>query len=253
MAVIVKVEKNGSFIFRSIKGLELTKDDEERAIKLNNLVKKSLRKFVENTPLLKSPNKKFKNKAEVYWEFGKLIRDIYFKSGLVEPSEKNLFLLNVYIHAPSGLLAKDRGPNRRHIEYCFRLAGYPKKLAEKMKWSEWVYLFDSPSIKKELRFDKWNELKIIKEPENINRKNIRLFAKSINSILKDMDASELSDDGLNNCYDAAWELAKEMIERDFKKETIIRILKGIVKKRNDVGDLIGGINSTEDFVKKQLS
>ena len=120
------------------------------------------------------------------------------------------------MHVPKSLLADDRGHNRIHLEYCFRLAGFSKEKALRMKWSEWVYLFDSPGINREERFDRWLDSKMDDSLINFSRESIRLFVQCANHILGRKETSKLSDDELFRCYEASMD-ASEKIVFDFKR------------------------------------
>lgn len=252
MAIVVKIEESGKFLFDSIKGLGISEEDKEKAIQLNDLIKKKMIQLTKHLKNLKAMIKnRTRNKVEAYWRFGTVLRKIFFESGLIEPSEKKLFWLNVRLHTPHELLAKDRGPNRMHIAYCFRLAGYPKKLALKREWSEWVYLFDSPFINSEERFDNWDKTKIETEHDYTPRENTRFFIQCLNSILKDVETKDLTDEELIRCYEGSWSLSKKLIDKlgtssdkpkkDFK--TFIR------NKSNYIGQLIDGKIAPEEFAK----
>jgi hypothetical protein len=257
MAVIVKIVENGKFLFSSVKGLGISENDQKRAIQLNELIIQEMAKLVAKLKRLRiKVDIKTRNKIEAYWEFGSILRKIFFESGLVDPTERKLVWLNVRMHAPSGLLAKDRGPNRIHIDYCFRLANYPKSLALKREWSEWLYLFDSPFINNEERFDEWDKTKIEADAAYVNRENTRLFIKCLNAILKDIETKDLNDEELFRCYEGAWKISKKLIN-DFgstdSNEFKLKIKSTLSGKSNYVGQLIEGIMNPEEFANKMTS
>lgn len=248
MAVIVKIDENGKYLFDSIKGLGVSEEDKEKAIKLNELIKEQMVELVaklKNTGLVAGNNAR--NKVEAYWEFGTTLKKI-FETGLVDPNEKKLFWFNVRMHAPEGLLAKDRGPNRIHVAYCFRLAGYPKFLALKREWSEWVYLFDSPFINSEERFDNWDKIKIENEDNYTTRENTRLFLQCLNNILKDVETRDLTDEELRRCYEGSLALSKELISSS--KYSDKEILKNVIANESGyIGQLMDGKITPKEFVK----
>lgn len=251
MAIVVSIKENGKFLFQSSKGLEVSEEEMNKAIQLNNLVRKKMEqlfKKLQNSKVV-SGNRN-RNKVEAYWEFGNILRKIVFDSNLVDPSERKLLWQNVRLHAPEGLLAKDRGPNRIHIAYCFRLAGYPKKLALKREWSEWVYLFDSPFVNSEERFDDWDKNKIEKEKNYTSRENTRLFIQCLNSVLKDLETKDLNDDELIRCDEGSLLLSKKLLENskpkkidDFKN----KLKEGIRTQSNSIGQLMDGKISADEF------
>jgi len=239
MAVIVKINEKGEFEYGSIKGLELSEAEQKKALDLNNRIKKEMLKL---SRLVKHAKNKLRNKVELYWNFGYILRRIFDEES-VNPAEKKLFWINVWLHAPKELLAKDRGPNRIHMAYCFRLAWYPKNIALKRKWSEWVYLFDSPFINGESRFDEWDKAKMEKEKSYVLRKNTRLFIQCLNSILGNKATKDLSDNELLRCYDVAWQLTKNLVKH--KKLQVADLkdkLKKIIHQKNN---LIGGVMDGE--------
>ncbi|MBR9677022.1 hypothetical protein GOV04_02680 [Candidatus Woesearchaeota archaeon] len=253
MTIIVEIDKNGKYLFDSIKGIGGSEEDKKKAIQLNEIVKKRL---IQLTSRLKNlrivVGNRTRNKVEAYWEFGLTLRKIFLESGLVEPSEKKLFWLNVGIHAPEGLLAKDRGPNRIHVAYCFRLAGYPKKIALKRKWSEWVYLFDSPFINYEERFDSWDKEKIETEQNYTSRENTRLFIQCLNSILSGVETKDLNDEEIVRCYDGSLKLSKKLITGDYQNDSDnfkIMLKKVISDEINSIGKLIDGSITSEELAK----
>ena len=243
MAVIVAIKEKGNYDYSSVKGVGIPEEEKENARKLNDLTKKEMSKFNSKKHL----KGKLKNKVELYWRFGSVLRNI-FKTGLVIPGERKIYWKNVRLHAPAQLLAKDRGPNRIHIEYCFRLAGYPKNLVLRRKWSEWVYLFDSPSINKENRFDDWDKNKIKKEEKYLSRGNTRLFIQCLNSILENKKTKDLNDDELLSCYEGAWQLTKSLAKNktDVSKDKIKKVIND---QNNLVGKIIGGEISPENFAE----
>lgn len=254
MAVVVSYDKKGNPITRSLSGVGISDNERQKAYELDGLLKARLKKLTDRLTLSKMmPKTGSKNKVEAYWELGSVLRKIFFESGLIAPIEKPLYWLNVKLHAPKELLAKDRGPNRIHVEYCFRLAGYPKEIALKREWSEWVYLFDSPSINKEPRFDRWDEVKIKNEPEYNNRVTIRVFSQCLNAILKNIETSDLTDEELSRCYEGAWLFSTKLLKNFSEKNNKIfrtSVTKKIIEKRNYVGELIEGALTANQFADK---
>lgn len=250
MAVVIKIDEKGHKSYASITGVGSSLEEREKADNLDNLIVNEMDRL---GAILLSKDKEHKyyskDKAEAYWELGSVIRKIFFESRLIEPSEKHLYWINVRIHAPKFLLADDRGHNRLHLEYCFRLAGFSKEKALRMKWSEWVYLFDSPGINREERFDKWLDLKMNCSIE-LSRESIRLFVQCANQILGKKETSKLSDDELFRCYEAAWMLhaklllvSKDMKNSEFKE----RLKKSIQINYNQIGQLIDNFLPPETF------
>jgi len=153
------------------------------------------------------PKQKGKGSLTAYWELGRAIRDVAETEAFPNMAELPLLWQNVKMHLDDVLLYKDRGPRREHLWYCFRLAGYPQELARRMKWGEWVTMFDSPGINQEARFDDWFQRRLQSLIGDCDRAHIRLFAPCINAMLGNIDLPALSDAELHRCYSAGWELA----------------------------------------------
>lgn len=249
MAVITKFNDNGKPIYMSSKGVGSTDAEREKADKLDTTIKTSIAEFINSIKNSSQNHIELRGNVEIYWEFGYILREIFFKSKLIENKEKHLFWLNVKIHSPDELIAKDRGPNRQHIEYCFRLAGFSKEKATMMKWGEWVYLFDSPGINREPRFDEWFDKKIDTEPSRLERNDIRLFVQIINFFLKGIETSDLSNQQLVNIYDASWKIKEKFINSNLKNSEIRDRLSNYLKENfNQLSLMIDGQISINDFV-----
>lgn len=251
MAVVIKIDERGNKSYASLIGIGRPEEERAKADRLDNLIANEMNKF--NMLLSsgdKTPQWGSKDKAAVYWELGSVLRKIFFESGLIEPNEKSLYWINVRMHVPKSLLADDRGRNRVHLEYCFRLAGFSKGKAVRMKWSEWVYLFDSPGINREERFDKWLDSKMDDSSTNFSRESIRLFVQCANQILGKKETSKLTNGELFRCYEAAWMLQRKLhlISKNMKNAGLKERLKTSIRKNyNQIGQLIDDVLKPEDF------
>ncbi len=257
MAILIEYDKDGNAIFRSLKGIGTSAEEREKAYRLDNLLKVEMKKLDRKLKKIGAnlgPGSK--NKVRPYWELGRLLRKIFEESGLVIPEEKSLYLVGARQHVPLYLLADDRRNDRNHLEYCFRLGWYPKKDALKRKWSEWVNLFDRPSINQEERFEKWDLEMIKKGGEYLKRKNTRLFAQLLTSMLKNIYTKDLSDEELTRCYDATWlfteKLMEEYREEIKNKEFKATVKNAILKNRNLVGMLIEGSLLPNEFANELI-
>jgi hypothetical protein len=72
-----------------------------------------------------------------------------------------------------------------------------------VNWSEWVYFFDSRTVREEMRIDDWLRI-LVKQGQKINRKTFRQFVQKLNKRVRDLDTSELSEKELFQIYDAIW-------------------------------------------------
>lgn len=250
MTVIIKYDQEGKPQYRSAKGIGSTEAERERARQLDALLKKDLIGLKQRLTKEGLFTKKAKGNVDVYWELGNILRKVFFGSQLIDISEKHLYWLNARLHTPKELLGKDRGPNRLHLEYCFRLAAFPKNKATRMKWGEWSYLFDRSGINREQRFDKWLEEKMQVEPDKFSRDDIRILAQTINGLLGDKETTDLSDDQLRRCYETAWVVkdyfkkkAKEIPNNELKEA----LRAGIKKNYAKFGKVIEGIQEPVAF------
>jgi hypothetical protein len=252
MTVIVKYDDSGGPYYRSANGIGSTETDRKRAIALDALLKSEMNAFEKRLSKNENLKDKLKANVELYWELGNILRTIFFKSGLIDETEKHFYWLNASLHVPKNLTAKDRGPNRLHLEYCFRLAGFPKDTAMKMKWGEWSYLFDSPGINREHRFDKWLETKMESDPSKFTRPSIRILGQSINRLLGTIETNDLNNDQLSRCYEAAW-LIKDFFvlkEKDLPSDELKEILRtGIKNNYEYLGEVMDGIQEPITFAK----
>jgi hypothetical protein len=111
------------------------------------------------------------------------------------------------LHATDGIKRAERGRTRMHFEYCYRLAKFPEAVAERMNWGEWVYFFDSLTVRGEARADEWLRRTIASQPE-IDRRTFRRFSEALNRVVRNKDTSVLSDSELSDLYQAVWESTK---------------------------------------------
>jgi hypothetical protein len=107
------------------------------------------------------------------------------------------------LHATERIKRVSRGKSRQHFEYCYRIAQFPLAVAVQMYWSEWVYFFDSLTVREEPRADRWLRGRIEAEA-TIDRRSFRRFTESLNRRLKKMDTRVLTDAELQLLYDEVW-------------------------------------------------
>lgn len=253
MTVVVGYE-NGRKIYRSYGILGSSNEDRARADKLDEYLKNrviELTKNFEKEGIILDEVKS--GTVCLYWRLGKVLREILYKSGLVDPVEKSLLWLNAKIHIPAVLIKEDRGPERNHLEYCCRLGGFSKEKAEKINWGEWVYLFDSPGINKEKRFDIWFEKKIDQKDSDLSRISIRVFVQCLNNMIGNIETDDLIDEELFHCYDAAWLLKKGILAylQETKelelKQINSRLKEGIKQNYTKIGEVMEDILLPQDF------
>ena len=184
-----------------------TKEEEEVAIKFDNLLIKSIPKIEEEFikgGLLSSKKsiKKNQGNIELWFSLGKKLREIIFDSGLVKKNEYIWALQVIRKYLSLELLRKDRG-SRLHLDYCIRVSNLPWDSIKKMNWGDWVYFLDSKSLRNELRADDWIK-ENINELSKLNRTQFRELAKKINKALKDIDTSIYTEKELFEVYNNAF-------------------------------------------------
>jgi hypothetical protein len=146
-----------------------------------------------------------KGSVELWYAVGKAL-DVIVKKYGISGSRYRRWLWDAVdnLHASDRIKRARRGKTRRHFEYCYRLAQFPEDLAKKMNWSEWVYFFDSPTVRDEPRADEWLS-NAIKAQEPIGRQRFRRFAEIMNRRIRRKDTTVLSDPELFEEYQTAWD------------------------------------------------
>ena len=246
VTIVVGKDERGNYVFASSRGVGTSEDERKKALQIDDRVKKSLKEL--EARLKKSGLLNSTVKAEAYWEFGSVVRKLV---DLVDPAEVKLFWQNVEMNASEELLARNRGPNRIHVEYCFRLAGYPKDLALQREWSEWVFLFDSPSVNHEDRFDRWDQSQLRVNPSYASRNNTRSFIRCLNSMLKNVQTEDLSDEELIRCYEGSAKLSRALVETSPIASGLAILMKATIQDyRSYVSDLMDGKMGPDDFATR---
>lgn len=233
MTILVGYDAKGNPEFQSSSGAGSSEYERQNALKLDIVLQKRLTDL-EN--LIKKNVPKSRSKCNIYWEFGALLRKIIIEEKSVSEKEVLLFWKNVRMRTPEIFMAKDRGPNRIHAYYCFRLAQYSKKMAMQREWSEWSELFDRKGINNEERFFQWDSKKLESDPNSANRKYIRIFTKILNILINGLETSDLLNDEIERMYEGAWQFAKVILEKNKNKEFIKENKKEILRKSSDLMD-----------------
>ena len=256
MAVLVSKEHERRY--QATGSVGISQSEREQADRLDAKLKKRLEKLANSlTTKNLMPQKKGKGTLLAYWELGNALRDVtQNKSDFPYEAELPLLWQNAKMYLPQELLYRDRGPYREHLWYCYRLGGYPKNLVQKMKWGEWVTIFDSPGINQEPRFDQWFEEKLTLQKKTVAREQIRMFAPCVNKLLCNIDIHALSKAELLNCYEATWQIAlrwhaKKISEPDYtdKRENIQKRIEGGFTILDKVME---GTVSPDDFASEIL-
>jgi len=256
MAVLVSKEHERRY--QAIGSLGISQSEREQADRLDAKLEKRLEKLT-NSLTIKNliPQKKGKGTLLAYLEVGNALRDVtQNESDFPYKAELPLLWQNAKMYIPQELLYKDRGPYREHLWYCYRLGGYPRKLSQKMKWGEWVTIFDSPGINQEPRFDQWFEEKLSLQAKTVPREQIRMFAPCVNKLLCNIDIHALTKAELFNCYEAAWQIASSWHAKktsdpiyNTKRENVQKSIEGKFALLDKVMD---GVISPDDFASEIL-
>jgi len=168
-----------------------------------------LERSLRKKGLLEKANRK--GSVQLWYAVGNALSDIVDRYEIRGPRYRR-WLWDALDNIPAGedLKRARRGRTRLHFEYCYRLAQFPEDLATRMNWSEWVYFFDSPTVREEPRADAWLK-RLIESETTIDRRAFRRFSEILNSHIKRRDTSVLSEDELFAQYQAAWEEMKEEV------------------------------------------
>jgi len=251
MAVIVSKE-NGNKRYRVLGADNAYESDEElrKADKLDIITEKEIERLIKKVYDLYSINGIIKPGIDVYWTVGNTLAKIADNTDLLNPVERPLYWLNVKMYLPEELLKQDRSIHRVHLEYCYRLGKYPLNMAKKLNWGEWVYLYDSPTINSEYRFDMWflDQLKLTRQ--RFDRKFIRFFVQMLNTLIGSVDTSAMSDVELFACYETSiliQNIAKNNNMDVYIKETINSIKEEIKKNAAKLSNVMDGKISPHDY------
>ena len=113
-------------------------------------------------------------------------------------------------YATNRITRASRGRTRSHFEYCFRLSRFPVEFAQKLNWSEWVYFFDSRTVREDQRADDW-VMSLVSKGEQVGRKEFRRFTELLNKRVQRLDTSVLTQDELFALYDSCWTETKKKL------------------------------------------
>lgn len=120
------------------------------------------------------------------------------------------------VYPTSSIRRASRGKGRIHFEYCYRLSQFPIEFAKQLHWSEWVYFFDSKTVREEERIDAWL-LTAVARGTKIGRNAFRQFVQNLNKRVRNLDTSELSIEELFQIYESVLIIALEQTGNCKKK------------------------------------
>jgi len=216
IAIITKKEPRTTI--RSTGGF-LTEELEESAEILDNYLAKRIPQIEQELISLgvlektipKDQTKLGRGDVLLWHSLGKKLRSLCQEKKILGRKERRwLWEAIENIHATRRIIRATRGRTRIHFEYCYRLSKVPLEFADQVNWSEWVYFFDSRTVREESRIDDWL-LKLVNRGEKINRKIFRQFVERLNKRVKKLDTSELNQEELFLIYEELWNQTKQTI------------------------------------------
>jgi hypothetical protein len=194
----------------------LTKEQVKQAEELDNYLSKRIPGIERELKTeARKPKKKRKSRGGdvmIWHSLGTKLRDICNKYSINAAREREWLWESLQnLHASDYIKKKQRGKTRNHFEYCFELARFPIEFASLIKWSEWVYFFDSKTVHEDKRVTDWLYKKAEAE-RSLGRQHFRKFVQKLNRKIGPLDTSVLTDSELFSMCEAIWnEIDKEII------------------------------------------
>jgi hypothetical protein len=217
MEIAIITEKYGDGRAKTIRSTiplstELRKQAERLDSKLQRRMQELEAKLIgegllgQDIPRAGSP--KSRGSVDLWYSVGKQLSGIVKEERIKGPRERRWVWEAIEnLHATERVKRASRGRTRMHFEYCYRLGQFPVEVAKKMHWSEWVYFFDSLTVREEPRADKWLRIKI-QQDAAVDRIMFRRFTENLNKRIRRMDTSVLSEKELAHVYDQVWSATK---------------------------------------------
>lgn len=216
-AIITEKDAHGHVTIRSTS--TLTAELEKQAKVLDKYLKKRIQEIEKElvadgllTEVIEGNGPKQDKGSVLLWHaLGTKLRAICQQEGITGRRERRwLWEAVENIYSTQRIRRSTRGHTRVHFEYCYRLSGFELEFAKEVNWSEWVYFFDSRTVREEPRIDDWLRA-VVAQGQKINRKIFRRFVQYLNRRVRDLDTSELDQQELFPIYDAVWkETLKEV-------------------------------------------
>lgn len=254
MAVVIDINKAGEKSYKSANWGIISDEERAKADELDDLIKKKINIFIQKNNLKDIK----KNRFYYYWELGKILRVIYYDSGLVDKDEKELFFKNVRLHMnnTSNIFPKDdKKRNRNYPKLFFKLAGYPYNVAKKVEWSYWIYLFENKYLVESTGFDDWFIEKLKSDKNKFTEGFTRLWAESFNLLFKKVDLSDWTEEEKIKPIYCTFDIIQALVDegvniesrevRRSVKSSIITVLK---ENRKEFVFLQMGKISSKDYI-----
>jgi hypothetical protein len=205
-AIITEKHSDGRINYKS--NSPLTEELQEKAKNLDAYLQHRIPEIIKELRyegLLKSQGKiqrSDEGSVNLWYSLGVKLRRICEDAEIRGKRERRWMwqaLENVY---PTELIRRaSRGKGRNHFEYCYRLSQFPIEFVKQIHWSEWVYFFDSKTVREEERIGDWLLLTVSKGTK-ISRVAFRQFVQILNKKVRRIDTSELSKEDLFQIYDS---------------------------------------------------
>ncbi|MDQ6758006.1 MAG: hypothetical protein M3004_13850 [Bacteroidota bacterium] len=176
---------------------------------LNELLKKEIKRFISISNIVHEK----KNRVRLYWTVGNILRNILDNSGLVDQRDKSLFFSNARLHLDTKIFPESDLSKRRNIpEHFYKLSGYREDLAVKVNWTAWSYLFDSPIIINNKKFDEWFQNILATNNYEFDQAFSRIWAQSFTTLFKDIDLRNWGDEEFLKPIRCTLEIVQRMKE-----------------------------------------
>jgi hypothetical protein len=189
MAVIISKQAGGKAVMKAVP-FSFSREEERLAHELDILLSRripEIERELSVAGLIPSEgNDGRRGSTELWWKLGRKLAPIVENKRLVKPSEQHLLWDAIKMYGSPRILRGDRGSTRIHLEYCYRLGKLSWELVEQMHWDDWVFYFDSKSLRQERRIDLWlsDQIGWI---HMLSREQFRDLAKRLNARFKNKD------------------------------------------------------------------
>lgn len=212
-AIITEKDPGGNIKTLRSSVVPLTPELEERAYKLDSYLNSKIpaieKELIEagllDETMLKPGSSKSRGDVLLWHALGCKLSAVCDEQGITSVRERRwLWEAIEKIHATERIKRAGRTRTRQHFEYCYRISKFPIELAKQLNWGEWVYFFDSNTVREEQRVDKWL-MALVERGEKIDRSTFRTFTQRLNKRLQKLDTSVLSNEELFAIYDDVWQ------------------------------------------------
>lgn len=186
-------------VYKTAEGVPLTREERERAERLDALLAKQMKEVaaeVRSLGLLDLKNRP--GVVKLWYGVGRRLSFID-DNDLVPLRDRRFVWRALYDHAddllpgPPGIRANQR-PENSHFRYCYLLAKFDEDVALSASWTFWVECFDSIAIREDERIVEWLASSI--REIGLKQNEIRALNKAIRAEFREVDTTVLSDEEL---------------------------------------------------------